>query len=478
MGKLLKIKVLIIFCWTLLMFQISWAEASILSLKEAIFLALRYSPNIQSAELQRIIDKYGLRLAQNAFEVQYALNGSASYTRNRAAGTTGSNLTTSLTPQASILTPLGTQVTTSYTDNRNYTTFNPGVTVSIAQPLWRGAGSDIVQAPLHNAEDQELINRLNLKGQLIDTVTSVIIAYRSYVSALNNLNTAQITLKGYAETVKQTEAMIIAGRLAPSELVQVQAQAANQQVSLQQAQNSVEQARLNLLSVLGMDPATAMMVDNNIELSAFASFNQQHCINMALENNITYQTALNSLQISKRNLLLAKDALKPQLNANLSSTFGQGSGKGENAGFESISNNKNYNHVVGLTLNVPIDNVQLKYNEVQTRIGLKQQEIRLQALKIQIINDVMASLRAIETDVSNIKQAQRAQQLAKQTLDIAKAKLRYGRMSTFELVNMEQAYNASSLQMTASQVAYLNDLASFDQKLGNTLQTWGIQIRD
>jgi hypothetical protein len=48
-----------------------------LHLREAILLALRYNPNIRNAELDRIIQRYQLRLAYNEFELQYALAGSA-----------------------------------------------------------------------------------------------------------------------------------------------------------------------------------------------------------------------------------------------------------------------------------------------------------------------------------------------------------------------------------------------------------------
>ena len=47
-----------------------------MSLREAILLALRYNPNIQNAELDRIIQRYQLRLANNEFELQYALGAS------------------------------------------------------------------------------------------------------------------------------------------------------------------------------------------------------------------------------------------------------------------------------------------------------------------------------------------------------------------------------------------------------------------
>ena len=57
-----------------------------LTLHEAILLALRYNPNIQNAELDRIIQRYQLRLAHNAFELQYALAGSAAIERSHYDG--------------------------------------------------------------------------------------------------------------------------------------------------------------------------------------------------------------------------------------------------------------------------------------------------------------------------------------------------------------------------------------------------------
>jgi hypothetical protein len=44
-----------------------------LSLRDAIFLSLRYNAQLQSSELDRIVQRYSLRIAKNKFEFQYAL---------------------------------------------------------------------------------------------------------------------------------------------------------------------------------------------------------------------------------------------------------------------------------------------------------------------------------------------------------------------------------------------------------------------
>jgi len=57
-----------------------------LTLKDAIFLALRYNPNIQNLELGRITQKFNIREAENVFELQYALEGSLLISRSKSGG--------------------------------------------------------------------------------------------------------------------------------------------------------------------------------------------------------------------------------------------------------------------------------------------------------------------------------------------------------------------------------------------------------
>jgi len=82
-----------------------------LSLREAIMLALRYNPNIQNAELDRIIQRYQLRLAHNEFELQYALGASAVLERNRYSGIgTTTNNSYLASPELNWKSKLGTRV--------------------------------------------------------------------------------------------------------------------------------------------------------------------------------------------------------------------------------------------------------------------------------------------------------------------------------------------------------------------------------
>lgn len=447
-----------------------------MSLNEAVLLSLRYNPNVESGEIQRVIDKFDLRVANYAFEWQYALTGSAVYSYTKSSGIGTSSKALNLSPQASLLTSTGMQITANANTLKTHY-FNPGVAVTVVQPLLNGAGPSVVLAPLYNAEDQEIINKLTLYNNVMQTITSVITAYRALVEAKNNLTTSQISLESYQETVKQDQALIQAGRMAPSDIVQAQAQIATQQVAVQEAINGVTQAKQQLLITIGLDPNTPIDVPENIEIDNQPIPDQKQSIALALANDPTYQTQLLQLNILRRNVLVAKNQQLPTVNLVGTAAVGNGSGGGINAGVNSLINGSNSANSIGVQLSVPIDNLPIQQQLVDARIALDQANIQLLSLQRQITSNVINAIQNIEITLEQAKLSEQAQLLNKQTLDIAQAKQKYGRSSTFEVVTVTGNYNSALLEATADKINYLNALTNFDQIVGTTVQKWHIIIR-
>ncbi len=447
-----------------------------LSLNEAVLLALRFNPNVQSGEIQRILDKWSLAAAQYQFQWQYSLTGQAAYTYNKTSGISSDGKTIFLTPTANLTTALGTQINVSPNFQKN-DNFNPGVSVNVVQPLLSGFGPAVTLAPLNNAYDQEVINKLTLKNNIMQTITSVITAYRGLVEAKENLITAQLVLKGNEDVVTQNQALIKAGRMAPSDIVQAQAQVANQQVAIQQALNGVVQAEQQLLILLGMDPNTPIDVPTDIQISKSNIPDVQKSITQALQNDPTYQSQAFSLNILKRNLVVAEDQNRWTLNVVANSTVGNGIDGGPDAGINSLTNGRNLSNNVGVELSVPIDNVNLQQNIVNAKVAIEQAEIQYEATKKQITSNVISAIQNIAISIQQAQQSQQALTLSKQTLDIANAKQKYGKSSTFEVVSDARDYNNALLQETQSEIAYLNAITTYDQIVGTTLDTWHISIR-
>lgn len=451
-----------------------------LTLNNAILLALRYNPSLRNAEIQRIVDKFNLRLAENQYEVNYALTGRASYSNLVNNGRSFNASNASISPSAYInSTTYGTRFNLSLpnTINHNYgngSYYSPGVSLTINQPLLRGFGKDVNMAPLYNAYDTEKINRLTLKNTLINTITQVISLYTNLIQSINTLRTQQLALKNSVADRERYKALISAGRNAPADLVQFEVNVANQQLSVQQQEINVQQARYLLLNYLGLDPTLLITVPKSVTLPEAKIPSLADSIDIALHNNISYQQILINLKILKRQVLSAKDQQNWQVDLSAASTFG-GATTTNSIG-TNVSQNRNNN--VALELSIPINDLSRQQQLVQAKTSLQQAEINLSAAKQQIIVDVTNAYNQLLSQKQQIIEARKLADLASRNLQIAYTKLKFGKTTPFEVSSLQTQLINAQVSLINTEQNYINTVANFDQILGSTLQRWNIQLRD
>lgn len=462
--------------------KIPTPQLPMLTLEEAIMLSLRYNPSMQSAEIQRVVDKFSLRVAQWNYEVQYALNGAASYTNSVSGGKRGESNSENLIPSASLLTPVGTQMNLAFANPISHTAgspsfYNPSVTFTMTQPLLKGFGPDVVLAPFHQAEFQELLNRLTLKNTAIGTVTTVISQYVTVVQAKNTVTANQLALNLAEATLRQAQAMVKAGRSAPADVVQFQSTVANSILAVQQAEVSLMQAKLGLLTDLGLDPNLQFDVPNKVDFTDQKIPSLCESIRLALLDNIAYQQQLISVKLAKITLLLALDAQRTQLNFTATRVQGGGSGGKPNSGLDSLVNGQNQSTALGLQLSVPIDNLSLQQQLVAAKVGLQQQEINLEAQERLVVNATTNAYQTVLSQRQQIQQALDAVKYAEKNVFIAQTKLKYGLVSPFEASTQQSNLTTAQLNYIDTVAAYITNLANFDQTVGTTLDRWAIKIR-
>lgn len=453
-----------------------------LSLQDAIFLSLRYSPLVRSGDIQRVIDKFNLRLAQYAYEVQYSLTGGLTYT-NATAGSVHSESTTyNVAPAINYLSPIGTQITATATNTFNHTIsnptfFNPQLSIVAVQPLLKGYGPIVTLAPLYNAYDTELVTRLTFRNTVITDITTVITQYTAVIQALNTLKALQLALDASLATLKQYRAEIIAGRRAKADVVQFQANVAQQELSIQAQLITILSTKLTLLQTLGLDPTTQFTVPEQVTMNDKCLPDLQQSIQTALRNDINYQTQKLNLRVSQRNLLVARDNQRWTLNATLTQNFGGGSGGGINQGFGSLFNGQNKSTNINVQLTVPIHNITIQSQLVNAKVGVDQAEIALAATRRGVIANATNAYYTLINTKQQIASAQASVDLANETLKNANIRLNYGRSTPFEVATLQNNLTNAQISLINTQISYVNALASYEQVLGITLERWCINLK-
>lgn len=485
MRAKLAIKTFFLICLCLLWHGSALAKEKMhLSLREAILLSLRYNQAVQNAELQRIVDKFTVAVAEYEFEFHYAITGSASSGQTMSdAQPWARSRNFTLTPVITRKNRFGTQFGLTFTNPLNFATgqsgylFNPSATLAISHPLLRGSGTLINEAPLMQAYNTEALNKLNYKNTVISTVTTIIMDYRSVVQNENALIVDQNALKSAQQTVEQNKIRIEHGLMAPSENIEAEYAVATQALQVAADTNAIIQSKLALLQDMGLSSITEIEVDKAMDTEHVTYPEGEEAKSILFRNNITYLSALLSMQNTRLGVLQAEDSQRWQLDFTAQYSQGPGSGGGDNAGYKSLVNGRNVNRSIGLNLAIPLDDMPAQQGVVSAKVGYDQQKLQLKQLRLLLESQLVGTLQNLAIAKQQIVLAKRAQDLANQSYENSLKKLSYGKVSLFEVTTLQTNLVSAQISYIGSEINFLNLVTTYQQTLGTTLDVWNIQLK-
>ncbi|MCX7120677.1 MAG: TolC family protein [Gammaproteobacteria bacterium] len=440
------------------------AAARHMSLFEAIALSLRTNPAVKIAELQRISDKFSLEVALQPSKVQWSPFTLSSTITNHTlpAWTTGTGI--------AVNAPSGTSFSDTYTNNLLGGMGNQAL--QIQQQILKGFGFAVNDVPYENAYDSEKVARLTFKSSVITSVVAVISAYRTLVEGYGTLATNKQNYKSQAEDVVHSKLEVQAGTLAPSELLQEESSLASAQLSVVQAQQTLRTNYLAFLTSLGLISNSNIIIDQQIHVKEAKAPSLEECNKIALKTNIAYLQALLNLNITKRGLITAKDARKWSLSMTANTTVGS-----QRSGLGSPITNTSTNPSLAFSLSVPIDQINLKQNEVNAKIAIETAKMNLTQTKETLISNVLNQWDQIRNDKEQIKISEESVKLQEQTVKNAKLQLKFGKIPAFQLTTLEQDLLSAQVSLISTKIGYLNDITTLYQTLGVTLDKWHIKLR-
>lgn len=451
-----------------------------LSIREAILLALRYNPNIQNVELDRIIQRYQLRLAYNEFELQYALGASGVIQKNTFNGV-GSDTTRTFvgSPELKLKTKLGTQASLAIDNNvAIYNGYNPQLNFTVTQPLLRGFGPSVNEVGLLNAIDSEWLNKLNLQQSVVDQITQVIIAYRSLILSGNNLQNQRLQLKEAKKSYEINEKKIEAGQLEPTGNIQQSYQIESLGLMVEQAENDFNTASQDLLQTIGLDPDMHLSVPSDVTLEKIIVPDLHQSIETALNHNTLFLAQKMALRADERAYKVAKNQQLWQLDAAGSVQSGTVNDvTGLNGGLRGIYNGNNVNQSARLTLTVPLHDLNRRSQLINAKVRLEKDRINLIAAKRALITNITNTINTIQSLAKRYELAQKQVKLAEQSYALEKKKLQAGISSALDVNNTQNQLIQAQSGLIGAKIAYLNQLSALQRTLGTTLDYWQIKLR-
>ena len=428
-----------------------------LTLDEAIGLALQNNRGLIDARLSRSLQELALDIAEDRYRPSARIEPSVRARRESGAAA-------EVSVSSDLRVPTGGRFSLSWSKPVAGRDRGSGtVTVRFSQPLLRGFGASIDTAPLRVARLGERIAVLSFRETIAGVVDSTIGAWRSLSRALRRLEIAEASLERAREQLAVNRKLIEAGQMAAREILQSEADIADQELRLVETRNGVTSANFALIDILDIDSATVIRpVEAPRPARAVAGLGES--METALRHSPGYARALLFKEVAEIDLEVAEDEQLWDLSLEADTSRGTGGG------------GVGVDYSAGLRLTIPLW-------ERSPELGLRgaeagvQQALRALAEERQSMGiAVRQAVYDLEVGLRRIDLARQALALAEEKLEIERSKLRQGLSSSFQLSRYEEDLVRAQNAEVDALAGYESALISLDRTLGTTLETWGIGI--
>ncbi len=369
--------------------------------------------------------------------------------------------------------------------NSTFSTFNPGfntqLTALLQQPLLRGLMIDNTRQQLAITQINREIADESLRATITTTVANVRNAYWDLVFARSGLDVARRSLALAEKLIEDNQVRVEVGTLAPIDVVQAEAEAANRRQALAAAEAALQTAELALkrFIVSGTDDPLWRQELRPIDLPSLEPppLDIEAAVRRALGDRTDLMTARKNLDSSDITLRFFRNQSLPALDLNASyGATGQGGVRTERTGLGgSISSviPGGYSDALRLlsqrdfptwnlsmTLSYPIGGSNADAQYARARVQRNQSTARLRALELQVATEVTNTALTVQSNLRRVEAAQAARALAERRLDAEQSKFEVGLQTNFFVVQAQR-------DLADAQNAELRALADYRKSLVN-----------
>ncbi|MBI4626884.1 MAG: TolC family protein [Verrucomicrobia bacterium] len=350
--------------------------------------------------------------------------------------------------------------------------------VSITQPLLRGFGFGASLAGVRVAKANRGISDWQHRQTVIDTVTSVILAYNNLVQARDNLRIARLSRELAAQLLSDNEKRNRIGSLSDADVIQARARVANREESILFAERGARDIENQLRLLIGETAFAntgAPIEITPLPPAAEPAVNPADDLKRAYDLRPDYQAARLGVTIQRTNSALAQNQLLPRVD--FVGSYGyNGSDRDFAASRAQVRNEDNRAYSAGVVVRVPLAFAEGRGRARAARLGLRQTEADLSRIERDIAVAVSAAAGQIETTGQRVAATRSAYELAQQALDAEQKRFRAGTSTTFFVLQLQEQLSAVESGYYRALADQRRALANYQRELGTTLANHNIKL--
>jgi outer membrane protein TolC len=359
-----------------------------------------------------------------------------------------------------------------FTTNDPTNTFNPRLSSNVSfqfqQPLLRNFQIDAIRQQVAVSKKVRDLSDIQLDSIVTQTLRNVRNAYWDLSYSINNLKAQQESLALSKQSLKDNQKRVEIGTMAPIDIVQAQAEVANNESNVIVAEAAIKQAQ-DALRALILDPGSPDVWNVVFEPTDAPSFDARPidldaAVRNALDKRSDVRSAKNALDQSNINIKYYDNQIKPDVNAQV--TYGaigiggtQQSGgfnpftgqttplqsvvRGYGSALSDVFSNAFPQWTFGLQVGYPLGANTAHANLARVRLEYEQAQAQLKNMEMQVTTQVRTAVRNVQSSQQLVQSARASRELQEKKLEAEEKKLAAGMSSPFFVVQAQRDLSLS-----------------------------------
>jgi outer membrane protein len=379
-------------------------------------------------------------------------------------------------------------------------TINSFFTASFVQPLLRGFRTDTTRAQLQITRINQNISESQLRATVTNTLTAVRNGYWDLVYAVQAVDVAQRSLQLAEQLVSDNRVRVEIGTMAPIDIVQAEAEAANRRQVLAAAESTWQTAELSLkrLIVSGTDDDLWRAEISPVDRPPFGPepIDIEAAIVHALEQRTDLDQARRQLEGNDVSVRLLQNQTLPAVD--LSATYGvagiggtqfiRDSGaplgspptltipSGYSDALRTLRNLDAPTWSLQVNVSYPIGTSAADANLARARIQTQQAQAQIKALELQVATEVTNIALQVQNNLKRVEAAQAARELAERQLEAENSKFEVGMSTNYFVVQAQRDLSDAQNAELRAQLDYRKALVDFERVQQTALTRAGITV--
>jgi len=411
----------------------------------------------------------------------------------------------------------GTAFSVSFNNQRQTTNgsqqaFNPVLTsnfrATVRQHLLQGLGRSLNLRFLRTAQNNKKITEEGFRQQVISTVSQIENIYWDLVNAYGSYKVNERSLSLAQKTLSDNQKQVEIGTMAPLDVVRAQSSVAAAEQALIASRTNLQLQQLTIKNALTRSlpndspvvqadviPTDTVVVPEQESLPPV-----QQLVQMALDNRPDYRQQKITLKNNEINIKGANNGLLPTVD--LIAFYGASGLSGiQNPlgtcppgvtvgctppgafppggfgnSFSNLFNSTGPDKGIQINIQIPLGNRVAQATQVRSMLEYRQSQLSLKTVENVITIGIRNDVFTLENNRASVAAAQKARDLAAQTLDAEQKKYNLGASTNLAVLQDERDLAQAESAVVSAMTNYAKARVQLDRDTAQTLDRYNIKI--